>query len=138
MARIVIRNARFFGRAKPSALTIPWCIDTEPEIAHVGLYEKQVQEQGIEVDTFTRELLEVDRSILEGRTNGLVRVHVRKGMDKIAGASIVKNLRILLRLAVYKKMLRWVISMSNSNIMPMLQPILSSCLQNSNPVASLK
>ncbi len=89
MARIVIRNALFFGRSKAGALTIPWCTYTEPEIAHVGLYEKQAQEQGMEVETFTRELAEVDRAILEGRTNGLVRVHVRKGTDKILGATIV-------------------------------------------------
>ncbi len=91
MARIVIRNALFFGRAKVSALTIPWCTYTEPEIAHVGLYEKQAQEQGIAVDTFTRDLNDVDRSILEGHTNGLVRVHVRKGADKIIGATIVAS-----------------------------------------------
>ncbi|MBR9980283.1 MAG: mercuric reductase [Desulfatitalea sp.] len=89
MARIVLRNALFFGRAKTSALTIPWCTYTEPEIAHVGLYEKQAREQGVEIDTFTRELGEVDRSILEGSTDGLVRVHVRKGSDKIVGATIV-------------------------------------------------
>jgi pyruvate/2-oxoglutarate dehydrogenase complex dihydrolipoamide dehydrogenase (E3) component len=89
MARTVIRNALFIGRAKVSALTIPWCTYTEPEIAHVGLYPKQAAEQGIEVETFTRELAHVDRAILEGRTNGLVRVHVRKGSDKIAGATIV-------------------------------------------------
>jgi pyruvate/2-oxoglutarate dehydrogenase complex dihydrolipoamide dehydrogenase (E3) component len=89
MARIVIRNAMFFGRATASALTIPWCTYTEPEIAHVGLYEKQAQEQGLAVDTFTRELREVDRAILEGHTNGLARVHVRKGTDKIVGATIV-------------------------------------------------
>ncbi len=91
MARIVIRNALFFGRAKTSALTIPWCTYTEPEIAHVGLYEKQAGEQGIEIDTFSRKLEEVDRAILEGRTNGLVRVHVRKGTDKIVGATIVAS-----------------------------------------------
>jgi pyruvate/2-oxoglutarate dehydrogenase complex dihydrolipoamide dehydrogenase (E3) component len=91
MARIVIRNALFFGRAKVSALTIPWCTYTEPEIAHVGIYGKQAQEQGIEIDTFTRELHDVDRSILEGRTNGLVRVHVRKGTDRIIGATIVAS-----------------------------------------------
>ena len=89
MARIVIRNALFFGRATAGALTIPWCTYTEPEIAHVGLYEKQAQEQGIAIDTFTRELREVDRAILEGHTNGLARVHVRKGTDKIVGATIV-------------------------------------------------
>ncbi len=91
MARTVIRNALFFGRAKASALTIPWCTYTEPEIAHVGLYAKQAAEQGVELDTFTRELAEVDRAILEGRTEGFVRVHVRKGTDKIAGATIVAH-----------------------------------------------
>jgi pyruvate/2-oxoglutarate dehydrogenase complex dihydrolipoamide dehydrogenase (E3) component len=40
MARIVIQNALFFGRAKASALTIPWYTYTDPEIAHVGMYEK--------------------------------------------------------------------------------------------------
>ncbi len=89
MARTVIRNALFFGRAKASALTIPWCTYTEPEIAHVGLYANQAQAQGIEVDTFTRGLADVDRAILEGRTAGMVRVHVRKGSDAILGATIV-------------------------------------------------
>ena len=91
MARVVIRNALFFGRAKVSALTIPWCTYTEPEIAHVGLYEKQARDRGIEIDSFTRELTDVDRSVLEGRTNGLVRVHVRKGTDRIIGATIVAS-----------------------------------------------
>ena len=36
MARIVIRNALFLGRAKANSLTIPWCTYTSPEIAHVG------------------------------------------------------------------------------------------------------
>lgn len=89
MARIVIQNALFFGRAKTTSLVIPWCTYTEPEIAHVGLYEKEAQEQGIEVDTFTQELGHVDRAILEGQTNGFVRAHVKKGTDKIVGATIV-------------------------------------------------
>src|SRR5207249_1625788 len=44
MARIVIQNALFSGRAKTSALTIPWCTYTDPEIAHVGMYEKDAKE----------------------------------------------------------------------------------------------
>ncbi len=89
MARIVIRNALFFGRASARSLIVPWCTYTDPEIAHVGLYEKQAQEQGLAVDTFTREFRQVDRTILEGQTDGLVRVHVRKGTDTILGATIV-------------------------------------------------
>lgn len=89
LARIVVRNALFFGRARASSLTIPWCTYTEPEIAHVGFYEKQAEEQGIRIDTFTRKFDEVDRAVLEGRTNGLVRIHVYRGKDRIAGATIV-------------------------------------------------
>jgi pyruvate/2-oxoglutarate dehydrogenase complex dihydrolipoamide dehydrogenase (E3) component len=91
MARLVIRNALFFGRARVSALTIPWCTYTDPEIAHVGLFEKQAAEGGIEIDTFTRPLREVDRAVLEERTDGFVRIHVRKGTDKILGATVVAS-----------------------------------------------
>lgn len=91
MARTVLRNALFKGRSRASALTIPWCTYTEPEIARVGLNEGEARDRGIAVDTFTRELREVDRSILDGRTDGLVRVHVRKGTDRIVGATVVAN-----------------------------------------------
>ena len=40
-ARIVVQNALFLGRQRLSALTIPWCTYTDPEIAHVGLYVRR-------------------------------------------------------------------------------------------------
>jgi len=88
-ARIVIQNALFRGRKKLSALTIPWCTYTDPEIAHVGLYERQAREKGMEVDTLTRRLSDVDRAITDGEGEGFVKVHVRKGTDRILGATIV-------------------------------------------------
>ncbi len=91
MARIVIQNALFKGRAKASALTIPWCTYTAPELAHVGLNEKMAEEKGIEIDTFTQKLDEVDRAILEDETEGFVRVHTRKGTDEILGATAVAS-----------------------------------------------
>lgn len=89
MARLVIRNALFMGRGKVSSLLVPWATYTEPEIAHVGLYEHDLVEQGIEFSTFTRELAEVDRAILEDYTEGFVKIHVKKGSDEILGATIV-------------------------------------------------
>jgi len=89
MARIVIQNALFKGRAKVSSLIIPWATYTSPEIAHVGLYEKEAQAKGIEVDTYTLGMDKVDRAILDGETEGFVRVHVRKGTDQIIGATVV-------------------------------------------------
>lgn len=89
MARIVIQNALFKGRAKASSLIIPWATYTSPEVTHVGLYEKDAKAQGIEVDTYTQEMSKVDRAILDGETEGFVRVHVRKGTDEILGATVV-------------------------------------------------
>ena len=90
-ARIVIQNALFFGRAKVSALTIPWCTYTTPEIAHVGMYEKDAREKGLEVDTLTVHLADVDRAILDGADEGFLRVHVEKGSKdgRILGATLV-------------------------------------------------
>jgi pyruvate/2-oxoglutarate dehydrogenase complex dihydrolipoamide dehydrogenase (E3) component len=88
-ARMVIQNALFLGRKKQSALTIPWCTYTDPEIAHVGMYERDAQERGIAVDTFIRPLNDVDRAIADGEEEGFVKIHVRKGTDEILGATIV-------------------------------------------------
>ena len=88
-ARLVIRNALFFGRDKFSNLIIPWATYTEPEVAHVGLYEKDLQEQNIGFVTFAREFADVDRGIVDGETEGFVKIHVKKGTDQILGATIV-------------------------------------------------
>ncbi|MBI2118473.1 MAG: mercuric reductase [Elusimicrobia bacterium] len=90
-ARIVIQNALFFNTKKVSSLIVPWCTYTDPEIAHVGLYEQEAKEKGIEVETFTREFKEVDRAILDGETEGFVKVHVKKGSDTILGATIISR-----------------------------------------------
>jgi pyruvate/2-oxoglutarate dehydrogenase complex dihydrolipoamide dehydrogenase (E3) component len=88
-ARIVIQNALFKGRSKASALTIPWCTYTTPEVAHVGLYEKDAREKGMEVDTLTVQLSTVDRAILDGHDEGFLRLHLKKGTDQILGATLV-------------------------------------------------
>jgi pyruvate/2-oxoglutarate dehydrogenase complex dihydrolipoamide dehydrogenase (E3) component len=89
MARIVIQNALFKGRAKASALTIPWCTYTDPEIAHVGLYEHEARERGIALRTFTQELADVDRAVLDSEDEGFVKVLASRKGDKILGATIV-------------------------------------------------
>ena len=94
MAQIVIQNALFphpfgFGYASVDSLIMPWCTFTEPEIAHVGMYEKDAQEKGLEVETYTYKLDEVDRAILDGEEEGFARVHIQKGTDRILGATIV-------------------------------------------------
>ena len=89
MARMVIRNALFFGRDTFSKFLIPWATYTDPEVGHVGLYEKDLQEQNIAYATFQRAFAEVDRAIVDEETEGFVKIHVKKGSDQILGATIV-------------------------------------------------
>jgi pyruvate/2-oxoglutarate dehydrogenase complex dihydrolipoamide dehydrogenase (E3) component len=88
-ARVVIQNALFLGRARASRLVVPWCTYTDPEVAHVGLDEARAREHGIALRTFVQELHDVDRAVLDGETDGFVKVHVRAGTDTIVGATIV-------------------------------------------------
>jgi len=89
LARIVIQNTLFMGRAKASKLIIPWCTYTSPEVAHVGIYPHEAADKGIELNTFTQPLSGVDRAILDGESEGFVRVYCKKGSDQILGATIV-------------------------------------------------
>jgi len=89
MARICIQNALFLGRKKASALVIPRCTYTDPELAHVGLTPREAREQGIEIDSFPRELADVDRAVLDGEDAGLAVVHTAKGKGTVLGATIV-------------------------------------------------
>jgi pyruvate/2-oxoglutarate dehydrogenase complex dihydrolipoamide dehydrogenase (E3) component len=88
-ARIVVQNALFLGRKRLSALTIPWCTYTDPEIAHVGLYVREAHEKAIPVKTFTILMHDVRRAIADGEEEGFVKIHVRDGTDRILGATIV-------------------------------------------------
>jgi pyruvate/2-oxoglutarate dehydrogenase complex dihydrolipoamide dehydrogenase (E3) component len=87
-SRLTLQNALFLGRKKYSDLIIPWTVYTDPEIAHTGLSPHEAAEKGIETDTFTTAIGDTDR----GRTDaadGFVKVYVKKGTDKIVGATIV-------------------------------------------------
>lgn len=91
-ARIAIQNALFsvfgIGRKKLS-LTMPWCAYTQPEVAHVGISAQEVEARSNEIDTFCVHLDDIDRAIIDGETDGFAKVYLKKGTDKILGATIV-------------------------------------------------
>jgi pyruvate/2-oxoglutarate dehydrogenase complex dihydrolipoamide dehydrogenase (E3) component len=89
MARAVIKNALFFGKEKMSNLLIPYATFTSPEIASVGLYERDLKEKKIPFRIIEKSFLDNDRNICDGDRVGLVRFRVDAKTDKILGASIV-------------------------------------------------
>jgi pyruvate/2-oxoglutarate dehydrogenase complex dihydrolipoamide dehydrogenase (E3) component len=90
-AKLAVRNAFFFGRGRLSSLVMPWCTYTDPELASVGLSEREAAARGIAIDTFTVDLTDVDRAVCDGEETGFVRVRVRRGSDRILGATLVAS-----------------------------------------------
>ena len=88
-AHIALQNALFGGRQRLSKLVVPWCTYTDPEIAHVGLYVREANQQGIPVKTFTVPMHEIDRAVTDSEQLGFVKIHVRERSDCILGATIV-------------------------------------------------
>lgn len=91
MARIVLRNALFFGRERVSALVVPWCTYTDPEVAHVGLTEQEAEQRGVAIESISVRLDTVDRAVLDGELEGFARIHLKKGTDQILGATLVSR-----------------------------------------------
>ena len=89
MARAVVRNALFFGKEKVSQMLIPYATFSDPEIASVGLYSKDLDAKGIAYRTFEKHFADNDRAICDGETDGMVRIRVEAKSDKILGATIV-------------------------------------------------
>jgi pyruvate/2-oxoglutarate dehydrogenase complex dihydrolipoamide dehydrogenase (E3) component len=88
-ARIVLRNALFFGRSREAALIMPWCTYTEPEVAQVGLTEEAARKANLTIRTLVQPMNKVDRAVLSSETEGFVKVVLKAGSDQILGATIV-------------------------------------------------
>ena len=88
MARAIITNAFFFGRARHSKLIIPWTTYTSPEVAGVGLSLEEAKKRGLDAKEIIIDFNDLDRAILDGETQGFLKVvYGKKG--RILGATIV-------------------------------------------------
>jgi pyruvate/2-oxoglutarate dehydrogenase complex dihydrolipoamide dehydrogenase (E3) component len=91
-ARVVVRNILMlfqFLRRKMDYSVVPWCTYTDPEIAHVGLGEKEANRKSVNYDLFLVPLEDVDRAVVESEETGFAKILTAKGSDKILGATIV-------------------------------------------------
>jgi len=87
-AGIVLRNALFHLPAKAQATNIPWCTFTAPELARVGISEREAEKLGIQHRVYTFPFSENDRAITEGEVEGMVKI-ITTPRGKLLGACIV-------------------------------------------------
>jgi dihydrolipoamide dehydrogenase len=84
-------NALFspFKKFRADYRVVPWCTFTAPEVARVGLNEKDAKEKGVEVQVTKYGLDDLDRAIAEEEDHGFVKVLTPPGKDTVLGAMIV-------------------------------------------------
>lgn len=88
MAKVAATNALLKIPMKIDTKHVPWSTYTDPELAHVGPTEKQLQEEGSSYEVYRFPYDKVDRAITESATEGLIKVFAKKWNGKILGATI--------------------------------------------------
>ncbi|WP_417538108.1 FAD-dependent oxidoreductase [Marinomonas sp.] len=84
-------NALFgsFKKFRVDYRVIPWTTFVDPEVARVGLSEKDAKDQGIAYEMVRYELDDLDRAIADSAAKGFVKVLTVPGKDTILGVTIV-------------------------------------------------
>ena len=71
------------------ATPLPWVIFTDPQVAGVGLGERQAADQEVDVDVATLPLDQVPRSIAARDTRGFIKLLRERDTDRLVGARIL-------------------------------------------------
>ena len=84
-------NALFggFKKFKVDYRIVPAATYTDPEVARVGLNEKEAKKQNIPYEVTTYGIDDLDRAICDSEDKGFVKVLTVPGKDKILGVTIV-------------------------------------------------
>lgn len=78
-----------FRRFKVDYGVIPWATFTDPEVARVGLSEKDAKAKSIPYEVTRYGIDDLDRAITDGEAHGFVKIITQPGKDKILGVTIV-------------------------------------------------
>ena len=80
---------RPFWRFKMNKNVVPWAVFTDPELARVGISEREAQRLNLPHEVTIFPFAELDRAIAEGTTKGFVKLITKRGKDTLLGACIV-------------------------------------------------
>jgi mercuric reductase len=86
---LAAENAVNNSAKKRDYSTLPWVIFTDPQVAGVGMDEKQAEEAGIEADSSTLPLTQLPRALAARDTRGFVKLIREVKTDKLVGARVV-------------------------------------------------
>ena len=89
MAKTAVTNAILKLPQKIDTTHVPWVTFTDPELGHVGATEADLNERGVDFQTYRFPYTKVDRAVTDGETTGLIKVFAKSWNGKILGASVL-------------------------------------------------
>ncbi len=75
-------------KLKRSNYVVPWSVFTKPEVAQVGMTEKEVKAKGIKYQVVKKDYSSFGRTVADGHPEGFIKI-ITNSRGKIFGASIV-------------------------------------------------
>jgi pyruvate/2-oxoglutarate dehydrogenase complex dihydrolipoamide dehydrogenase (E3) component len=81
----VVHDSITGGKRVTTSRLIPYCMFTDPELAHIGLSEKEASEQGIAYRLFKIPMAAVMRATTLSKTRGFLKALVEVNTDRILG-----------------------------------------------------
>ena len=85
----IIRDNLAGGSRSTRDRLVPFCMFTDPPLAHVGLSETDAQRQGVEVRVATLPISGVPRAQTTGETQGFMKALIGAGHDRILGFTMI-------------------------------------------------
>jgi pyruvate/2-oxoglutarate dehydrogenase complex dihydrolipoamide dehydrogenase (E3) component len=85
----IIADNQAGGNRRTSDRLVPYCVFTDPPLAHVGLSERDAQRAGVAVRVATLPMAEVLRTHTTGETSGFMKVLVGASDDRILGFTMI-------------------------------------------------
>lgn len=76
------------GHHQMSYERIPSCIYLDPEVASIGLTEKQAKEKGYDINIGRFPMMANGKSLVEGDSDGLVKIIIEKELGEILGVHL--------------------------------------------------
>ncbi|GAC1585884.1 MAG: mercury(II) reductase [Ginsengibacter sp.] len=86
---IAVQNAFNETKQRTDFNIVPWVVFTDPQVAGVGMDEKEAQEKGISFQVTTLSLSEIPRSIAALDTRGFIKLIRDTETDLLIGARVV-------------------------------------------------
>ncbi len=123
----LVRNMLFPGRSAVTYDDIPWGLYTDPEVGHIGMTEREAVEKHEGVRTYSVEMMDVDRAVVDRTTAGFLKLVCDKRGRILGAHALCANASTLIETLVLARKKKVTVSQLAQLVSP--YPSLADALQ---------